>query len=69
MKYHWEASHYKKELGDIVLDRLLDISPYKDFGVELNIQNIDNHIQNLREDRVKFIDTEAYRKEVFISKP
>lgn len=69
MKYHWEASHYKKELGDIVLDRLLNISPYKDFGVELNIQNIDNHIQNLREDRVKFIDTEAYRKEVFISKP
>ena len=69
MKYHWEASHYKKELGDIVLDRLLDISPYKDFGVELNIQNIDNHIQNLREDRVQFIDTEAYRKEVFISKP
>ena len=69
MKYHWEASHYKKELGDIVLDRLLNISPYKDFGVELNIQNIDNHIQNLREDRVKFIDTEAYRKEVFSSKP
>ena len=69
MKYHWEASHYKKELGDIVLDRLLDISPYKDFGIELNSQNIDFHIQNLREDRVKFIDTEAYRKEVFISKP
>lgn len=69
MKYHWEASHYKKELGDIVLDRLLDISPYKDFGVELNSENIDFHIQNLREDRVKFIDTEAYRKEVFISKP
>ncbi len=69
MKYHWEASHYKKELGDIVLDRLLDISPYKDFGVELNIQNIDNHIQNLREDRVKFIDTKAYRKEVFNLKP
>ena len=69
MKYHWEASHYKKELGDIVLDRLLDISPYKNFGVELNSENIDNHIQNLREDRVEFIDTEAYRKEVFISKP
>lgn len=65
MKYHWEASHYKKELGDIVLDRLLDISPYKDFGVELNSQNIDIHIQKLREDRVKFIDTKAYRKEVF----
>ncbi|MDX4057344.1 hypothetical protein Q6A77_01525 [Aliarcobacter skirrowii] len=69
MKYHWEASHYKKELGDIVLDRLLNISPYKDFGVELNSENIDFHIQNLREDRVKFIDTKAYRKEVFSSKP
>ena len=69
MKYHWEASHYKKELGDIVLDRLLNISPYKDFGVELNSENIDSHIQKLRDDRVKFIDTEAYRKEVFISKP
>jgi hypothetical protein len=46
-----------------------NISPYKDFGVELNSENIDFHIQNLREDRVKFIDTEAYRKEVFISKP
>lgn len=66
MKYHWEASHYKKELGDIVLDRLLDISLYKDFGVEINSQNMDNHIQKLREDRVKFIDTEAYRKEVFV---
>ncbi|OCL82517.1 hypothetical protein AAW30_01341 [Arcobacter porcinus] len=69
MKYHWEASHYKKELGDIVLDRLLDISSYKDFGVELNSDNIDNHIQNLREDRVEFIDTEAYKKEVFNLKP
>ena len=65
MKYHWEASHYKKELGDIVLDRLLDISPYKDFGIEINSKNIDEHIQNLREDRAKFIDTKAYRKEVF----
>lgn len=65
MKYHWEASHYKKELGDILLDRLLDISEYKDFGVELNSQNINKHIQNLREDRIKFINIDYYRKEVF----
>ena len=65
MKYHFESSHYKKELGNIVLDRLLDISPYKDFGVELNSQNIDAHIEKLKVDRVKFIDIEAYKKEVF----
>ncbi len=65
MKYHWESSHYKKELANIVLDRLLGISPYKDFGVELNIQNIDNYIQKLKDDRVNFIDTKAYRHEIF----
>ena len=65
MKYYFESSHYKKELGDIVLDRLLDISPYKDFGIELNSQNIDSHLQKLQEDRIKFIDTKEYRKEVF----
>ena len=65
MQYYWESSHYKKELGDIVLDRLLDISPYKDFGIELNSQNIDNHIKKLRDDREKYIDIKKYRQEVF----
>lgn len=65
MKYHWESSHYKKELGNIVLDRLLGISSYKDFGTEINIQNIDEHIIKLKEDRTKFIDTEYYRKQLF----
>ena len=53
-------------LGDILLDRLLDVSEYKDFGVELNSQNINKHIQNLREDRIKFINIDYYRKEVFL---
>lgn len=65
MKYHWESSHYKKELGNIVLDRLLGISSYKDFGTEINIQNIDEHIIKLKEDRSKFIDTMDYRKQLF----
>lgn len=67
MKYYWEASHYKKELGDIVLDRLLGLSPslYEDFGVEVNSKNIALHIENLKQDRKKFIDSKAYRKEVF----
>ncbi len=65
MKYHIENSHYTETLGNIVLDRLIGISQYKDFGIELNSQNIDNHIKKLREDRIKFIDTKEYRKEVF----
>lgn len=64
MKYYWESSHYKKELADIVLDRLLDISSYKDFGLNINSQNIDKHIQNLKEGRIQFIDTKEYRREM-----
>ncbi len=57
MKYFWDSSHYKNELGLIVLDRLIDKSPFKDFGVELNILNIDNHLENLKKDRLKFLDS------------
>lgn len=65
MNYHWESSHYKKELGDIVLNSLLDIEIDKTFGVVLNVYNVDEHIEKLRKDRIKFIDIDEYRKEVF----
>lgn len=64
MKYHWEASHYKNELGIIVLNRLLDKSKYKDFGVELNLTNIDEHLKEQKINRPKFIDIEKYKKDL-----
>lgn len=66
MKYHWENSHYKHDLGWIVLGRLSGKdTEHIDFGVELNASNIDQHLKKLRNDRIKYIDIEAYRKEVF----
>jgi len=65
MKYHWEASHYKNELGKIVLDRLVGDSKYTDFGVELNLDNIDKHLKQQKINRHKFIDIEKYQIEVF----
>jgi hypothetical protein len=65
MKYHWEASHYKNELGLIVLDRLNNGKENLDFGLELNLQNIDSHLEQLKKDRVKYIDTKKYQIEVF----
>jgi len=65
MKYHWEASHYKNELGKIVLDRLVGDSKFKDFGVELNLDNIDEHLRQQEINRHKFIDVEKYQIEVF----
>jgi hypothetical protein len=65
MKYHWESSHYKNELGLIVLDRLVGDSNFNDFGVELNLQNIDEHLKKQEIKRHKFIDVEKYQIEVF----
>jgi hypothetical protein len=52
MKYHWESSHYKNELGLIVLDKLIGIDKYH-FGVQLNINNIDKHLEELKLDNNK----------------
>lgn len=63
MKYHWESSHYKNELGLIVLNRLIGNSEYADFGIELNLRNIDNHLEQQKINRVKFIDIDLYKKD------
>lgn len=65
MKYHWEASHYKHELGLIVLDRLIGKQEHLDFGVELDEKNIDNHIEKQKIDRHKFIDIQEYQAEIW----
>lgn len=65
MKYHWEASHYKNELGLIALDRLVGDSKYEDFGVELNLLNIDKHLEQQKIKRTKYIDTKQYQMEVW----
>lgn len=61
MKYHWEASHYKNELGLIVLDRLIEKNHYNDFGTDLNLRNIDEHLQQQKINRLKFIDIDLYK--------
>lgn len=65
MKYYWESSHYKNELGLIVLDRLLGVSQYKNFGVELNLGNIDAHLEKQKIKRSQYIDTKKYQLEIW----
>lgn len=38
--HYWEAGHFKKELGDLVIDRLL--GKQNNFGIELDSGNIDS---------------------------
>ncbi|MGJ0312873.1 hypothetical protein [Aliarcobacter cryaerophilus] len=65
MVYHYEGSHYKPKLGEMLLKSLSSGDYHNNFGVELNNNNIDSHLQKLKEDRNKFINTKEYRKEVF----
>lgn len=59
MRWYWDSSHYKKELGDIVLDRMFDGNfsggkDYPDFGVKLTTQNIEQHLAKLRAERARW---------------
>ena len=58
---HWwlESAHFKKELGDLILDMIFNYhrsgrSMPDDFGVLLNIENIDSHLQKIRIDRQQY---------------
>ena len=62
MKYYRESSHYNVDMGNIVLDRLIDKSIYKDFGIGLNIDNIDKHLKQQKINRHEFIDTKEYKR-------
>jgi hypothetical protein len=59
MKWYWDSSHYTKELGDIVLDRMFDGNfsggqDCPDFGTKLTSQNIEAHLAKLRTDRARW---------------
>jgi hypothetical protein len=54
MKYHWETSHYKKELGDMVLDRIFSYDDpgrnlHEDFGTILRKENLEEHLLEVRQ--------------------
>jgi hypothetical protein len=56
MMWYWDIVHYKKELGDLLLDRVLNYdtplySNVSDFGVRISTNNIDQHLNNIRTDQ------------------
>lgn len=62
MNWYWDSSHYKKELGDFVLDKVLNnlesrgVDP-DDFGVLLTSKNIETHLEKIRADRQLYIES------------
>ncbi|MFC1932391.1 hypothetical protein ACFLXU_02005 [Chloroflexota bacterium] len=50
MQWYWDSSHYKKELGDLMLDKIFNyhesgrIVP-DNFGVLITSDNIERHLE------------------------
>jgi hypothetical protein len=56
MQWYWNTDHYKKALGDLLLDRIFgrtDLTeiPLDNFGTLLTSANIDEHLNKIRSDR------------------
>ena len=58
-KWYWEAGHFKKDLGDRILDRILGDpsprqSPGENLGVNLVSSNIEQHLSQVRTGRLLY---------------
>jgi len=56
MRFYWEPSHYKAELGTIILDRVFSSNHFSnteriEFGNILSKQNIELHLDNISKNR------------------
>lgn len=61
MKYYWDNAHYKKELGDMILDKIynknnskIDEALY--FGKKIDINNINSHLLELAIKRLNWLN-------------
>ena len=60
MRWCWEVSHFRRELGDIVLDMALGGAEPplgargSSFGVRINAANIDEHLTLIRHERARW---------------
>jgi hypothetical protein len=59
MHWHWEATHFKKELGDVVLARILAEASEEptDFGVRLSAADLERHLAETRRQRERWLKT------------
>lgn len=55
MKNYWDSSHYRKEVGDLILNRLFEVNEKvvpEDFGTLLTTNNIESELEKRSADRV-----------------
>jgi hypothetical protein len=59
MKWYWEAGHYKKETGDLVLHRIFNnfklTKDLSDFGILLDSKSLERHLNVIRVDQENYL--------------
>lgn len=59
VKWYWEAGHFKKELGNIMLDRIFGVMPdsaVPAFSAKIDKANIESHLARAREQALRFAE-------------
>jgi hypothetical protein len=61
---YWDSSHYKEEVGELVLNRLLSNSAKSsaydgppDFGFPMMMKNVEQHLQSIDRQRIQYEKT------------
>lgn len=63
VKWFWEPAHYKKETGDLILDKVLDYKSWarvpSDFGIQLTLENVESVLTANSEKGEDYVRREA----------
>ncbi|NEO96366.1 MAG: hypothetical protein F6K56_42030 [Moorea sp. SIO3G5] len=60
MKNYWDSSHYREEVGDLILNRLFSYQVQtvpEDFGVIITPENVESHLGKIRNERESWAET------------
>lgn len=63
MQYYWETSHYRRNVGRLILQRMLsnaNLSAAQDFGVELTADTLEQHLRTQQTLRQRYLVTHPY---------
>ena len=68
MKWFWESTHYKKETGNLIMDRMFGMENPKrrvpeDFGIKLNLDIMEKHLERIRNKRMEYVG--SHREDLF----
>lgn len=59
-EFFWDTSHFRSTVGDLMFDYLLNDIGREDFGRTVNRDNIEQHLAEIRQQRIKWRSQNAF---------